>query len=133
MKTLFKLSLAALLAVAITGMPVHAQSTNAPEKKAKHASEASKRTTMPFHGKLKAVDNTAKTISVGEMTIAVTSETKITKDGKPATLGDGVVGEEVSGAYKKGEDGKLTGVSVRFGPKPAKPEVTEKKQKEEKK
>lgn len=132
MKTLSKLSLAALLAVALTGMPVHAQSTNAPEKKVKHTSEAQKRTTMPFHGKLKAVDNTAKTISVGEMTIAVTSETKLSKEGKPATLADGIVGEEVSGAYKKAEDGKLTGVTIRFGAKPAKPEVGEKKQKEEK-
>lgn len=134
-KSMLKLSLAALLAVTVVGTPVcvRAQSTNAPEKKAKHTSEASKHSTLPFHGKLKAVDNTAKTISVGEQTLEITSETKIMKGGKPATLTDGVIGDEVSGAYKKSEDGKLTAVSVRFGPKPEKAGAGEKKQKEEKK
>ena len=131
MKSLSKLSLATVLALAITGMSVHAQNTNAPEKKAKHT-ETARQGIVPFHGKLKAVDNTAKAISVGEMTISITSDTKIVKAGKPATLADGVVGEDVGGAYKKSQDGKLTAISIRFGAKPEKTEG-EKKQKEEKK
>jgi hypothetical protein len=129
-KSILKLSLAGLLAAAVIGMPVQlrAQTTNAPEKKAKHSETGAKRSTIPFHGKLKAVDHTAKTISVGETTIQVTSETKITKAGKPATLADGVVGEDVSGAYKKSEEGKVTALSVRFGPKPEKSEAGEKKE-----
>lgn len=114
-KSIVKLSLFGLLAVALTGMPVkiQAQNTNAPaaEKKSRKSG------VTPFHGKLKTVDATAKTISVGETTIQITSETKIAKAGKPATLADGVVGEDVGGAYKKSEDGKLNAVSVRFGPK----------------
>ena len=41
--------------------------------------------------------------------------TKITKDGKPAALSDGVVGERVSGSYKKTADGKLDAVTIYFG------------------
>ena len=112
-----KVGLLGLLAMAVVTMPVqsHAQ-TNAPAAEKK----AGKRST-PFHGKLKAVDTKAKTISVGEQTIQVTSETKIFKAGKPATLADGVVGEDVSGSYRKGDDGKLTAGMVRFGPRPEKP------------
>jgi hypothetical protein len=56
---------------------------------------------------------------VGKRTFQITSETKIKKGGKPATLDDGVVGEDVGGYYHNGEDGKLNAVSVRFGPKPS--------------
>jgi hypothetical protein len=71
----------------------------------------------PFHGKLVAMDKVAKTITVGKRTFNITSETKIKKAGKPATLDDGVVGEEVSGYVKPREDGKLAATTVNFGPK----------------
>lgn len=71
----------------------------------------------PFHGKLVAVDKTAKTISVGKRTFQITSDSKITKGGKPAQLADGVVGEEVSGYVKPTETGKLVATTVHFGPK----------------
>ena len=57
------------------------------------------------------------TFTVGTLTLQVTSDTLITKDGKSATLADGVVGEQVSGAYKKTDDGKLNATSVHFGAK----------------
>jgi hypothetical protein len=44
------------------------------------------------------------------------------KDGKPATLEDGVVGEPVGGSYAESADGKMVAKMVRFGaakPKPA--------------
>jgi hypothetical protein len=79
----------------------------------------------PFHGKLAAVDKVAKTITVGKRTFQITSETRIKKAGKPATMDDGVVGETVSGYVKPASDGKLAATTVNFGPKPA-PQESEK-------
>ena len=95
---------------------VQAQDNQQPAVEKKDSKEK-KSGVLPFHGKLKSVDNTAKTIMVGELTLRITSDTKITKEGKPATLEDGVVGEEVGGAYKKTEDGKLNSTVVHFGPR----------------
>lgn len=72
---------------------------------------------IPFHGKVTAVDANGMTLTVGTLTLQVASTTKISKDGKPAKLSDGVVGESVRGAYKKSEDGKLNAVTVHFGAK----------------
>jgi hypothetical protein len=119
-KSILKLSLAGLLAVAVVEAPLQlcAQTnTNAP------AATTGKKTTLPFRGKLSAVDKTAKTITVGERTFQITSDTKIFKAGKPATLEDGVVGEDMSGSYRKADDGKLTAVTVRFGPREGKGET----------
>ena len=71
----------------------------------------------PFHGKLLGLDKNAKTIMVGKRTFQITSETKIKKAGKPATLADGVLGEPVSGYVKPAAEGKWIAVSVNFGPK----------------
>src|SRR5258706_13969470 len=111
-KSILKLSLLGLVIAAVVGEPLQVRAqTNAaaPEKK--------QRATLPFRGKLKAVDNTAKTISVGERTFRITSDSKIFKGDKPATLADAVVGEDVGGPYKKTEDGKLDVLMVHFGPK----------------
>ena len=72
---------------------------------------------LPFHGKLTAVDTNAMTLTIGKLTLQVTSGTKISKDGKSAALSDGVVGEPVRGAYTKGVNGKLDAVTVHFGAK----------------
>jgi hypothetical protein len=113
-----------LLAAAIAGMPLQllAQSTNKPAatKKStavKKDSAANNKSAHPFHGNLAAVDKAAKTIKLGKSVYQVTSETKITKDGKPATLDDGVVGEPVSGYAKPTDDGKMAATTVRFGAK----------------
>ena len=124
-KSILKLGTVGLLLLGVMGLPAHvrAQTTNkAPtEKKApsdtKPASTSEKKASAgPFHGKLAAVDQVAKTITVGKRTFQITSETKLKKAGKPATLEDGVVGEEVSG-YIKPADGKLMATTVNFGPK----------------
>jgi hypothetical protein len=57
------------------------------------------------------------TLSVGDLTLQVTSETIITKDGKPAQLADGVAGQPVTGTYKKSDDGKMDAETVHFGAK----------------
>jgi len=126
MKKFILSGLAGLLAMAIAGAPaaLHAQaSTNAApvEKKADKKPTAEKKTntqkSLPFRGKVKAIDNNAKTLSVGNETFQITSETKITKLGKPATLSDGAEGDQVAGSYHKEADGKLNATMVRFGPK----------------
>jgi hypothetical protein len=127
-KSILKLSLLGWLTVALTTLPTSTQAkdTNAParEKKTTKESASPKSSKMPFHGKLKALDKVAKTLSVGEQTLHITAATIITRGDKPATLEDGVVGEVVSGSYLKGEDGKLTVNKLRFGPKPGTPVKT---------
>jgi hypothetical protein len=83
---------------------------------------------LPFRGKITAVDKQAKTVKVGERTFQITADTKIAKVGKPATLDDATVGEEVGGSYREGADKKLNLVSLRIGPRPdAQPKPEEKK------
>jgi len=85
--------------------------TNAPVKRHR------KHDSLVFGGTLSAIDTNAMTLTVGERTFEITSDTKITKAGQPAVLADGVVGGKVSGAYKKSEDGKLTATTIHFGDK----------------
>jgi hypothetical protein len=112
-----------------------AQSTNqtkSGEKKPAEKKEATakKPAAHPFHGKLIAIDKTAKTISIGKSVYYVTSETRVQKAGKPATLEDGVAGEQVGGYAKPGVDGKMIAATVNFGPKAdAKPAEKKKKAK----
>jgi hypothetical protein len=87
------------------------QITNAPVKKHK------KHDRTTFSGKLTAVDTNAMTLTVGERTFEITSETIITKAGEPATLSDGATGETANVAFKKSTDGKLTATSIHFGAK----------------
>lgn len=112
---LFSLVMAALIAAP----SIHAQDSK-PDKKVK-AAEAEKagkkQGVVPMHGKVAAVDAAAGTITVGKMTINITSATKIHKGGKPATISDINVGDRVAGAYKKDESGKLNATMIRVGEK----------------
>ena len=74
---------------------------------------------VPFHGKIAAVDMSTKVVTVGERKFHVLPATRMIKAGKPATLADATVGEEVGGAYREAEGGKLELVSLRIGPKTA--------------
>jgi hypothetical protein len=123
--TILKISLLNLLAAAIIALPAVTRAQDAttpnapaaPEQKSEAPAKHKKHDTMPFHGKISAVDDKAMTLKVGERTFEITKDTKITKDGKPATLADGVVGETVGGAYKKDAEGKLIATSIHFGGK----------------
>jgi hypothetical protein len=111
-----KLTLFSLVAAALVALPTVSRadnSTNAPAA----AAPAPKKNGAPFHGKVASVDATATTFTVGSLTIAVTSETKITKAGQPATFADITVGELVGGAYKKDAAGKLNATTIRIGGK----------------
>jgi hypothetical protein len=118
-KNLAKISLLTLIAAAIIAVPVatpaqdagtNAPAADAPVKKAKKAKNS-----LVFRGAASAVDTNAMTLTVGQRTFDVTADTKITKDGQPAVLGDINVGEMVGGAYKKGTDGKLSATTIRIG------------------
>jgi len=142
--TILKTALLGITAVAIALSPMagRAQETKkeAPaekpekEKKEAPAGEKSQRAT-PFRGKIDAIDKTAKTVKVGERVFQINSETRIMKAGKPATLDDAAVGEEVGGTYRKGENGALNASSLRIGPRPegsGEKSAKEKKTKKEK-
>ena len=108
MKKYIKSILFSIVAAAVMAIPAtsHAQdSTNAPA--------ASKK--LPIHGKAAAVDTAGMTLTIGTTVINITSETKITKDGKPATLSDIKEGDAVSASYQKGENGKNDALKVNDG------------------
>ncbi len=130
MKSLTKICLTSLTVAAIGLMPIalRAEPTNkAATKAAAESKETAKKPVAgPFHGKLAALDKSLKTITVGKRTFQVTSETQIKKAGKPATLEDGIVGEEVSGYVKPDESGKLIATKVNFGPKAANADFSKK-------
>ena len=115
-KFILRAGLAGLLAFALIGTPLalRAQTNAVARKPLKKSTNG-----IPFHGKLKAIDNSAKTISVGNETIQITSETKITKSAKPATLAEATAGDDVAGSYRKDADGKWMATSLRIGPRPA--------------
>ncbi len=118
-KDISRITLLGLLTAALVALPApaHAQNTNAPAGSDQTESGKPKKHGVPFRGKVAAVDAKAMTLTVGTMVIHVTAETKVTKDGQPATLADGVVGEPVGGAYMKADDGKLNATVVHFGAK----------------
>ena len=118
MKTLGKMALVGLLAIAVAGMTATLNAQDKPPAEKKDAAAAKpKRDTQPFKGKITATDKTAQTITVGKQTFNVASTTRFMKGGKPATFDDAKVGEEVGGQAKKDGD-KLNLVSLRIGPKP---------------
>lgn len=115
--SVIKLSLLGLLTAAILGTPlqVHAQNVNA--VKVEKQKTKRKVRSLPLHGKLKKLDLTAKTLTIGRQLIQITPDTKFTRAGEPAKLKDGVIGEETMVLYTKTLDGKKQAVKVRFGPK----------------
>ena len=119
-RSIIKLSVLSLLTGALVAMPAQSYSQeNSNPSVEKKESKPGRSGVTPFHGKLKAVDKDAGTISVGQHTYQITSDTIIFKSDQPGTLEDAVVGENVGGAYRKADDGRLLVTKVTFGPKPA--------------
>jgi hypothetical protein len=120
-KSIVKFTLLGLVAIAVTGTPIvlHAQVTNAATATNKPPANPSGR--LPFRGKVKAIDNTAMTITVETRTFQINSQTIITKDGKPATLSDVSVGDNVTCMVKREKSGKFSAVKLNFGIPAAKP------------
>jgi hypothetical protein len=122
-KHIVKIATLSLLAAAVIAVPALSRAadatTNTPGSSGQTVTPKPGRNVIPFHGKITAVDANAMTLTVGNLALQITSDTKISKDGKPAKLSDAVVGEQVRGAYRKSEGGKLNAVTVRLGVKNA--------------
>jgi hypothetical protein len=121
MKNILKIS---LFAAAIVAAPALSRAQDATTTtpavtpaQSTPAAPAKSKKGLVFKGTVSAVDTNAMTLTVETRTFVVTSDTKIIKDGKPATLGDAVVGEPVSGTYKKADDGTLNATTIHFGAK----------------
>ena len=74
-----------------------------------------KQQTSTINGKVSAVTDAAVTIvdsAQAEHTVAVTSETKVTKSGKDATLADVKANDAVTVEARKGEDGTWTALKI---------------------
>lgn len=120
MKNTVKIALVSLIAAGIAApilLRADDTSTNATQTAAPDTTPATphKHHGAPFHGKLDDVDTNAMTLTVGSRTFQITSKTKITKDGQPAILMDGVIGQPVSGYYHTNDDGDLVATSIHFG------------------
>lgn len=113
MNKLFTLLVTALTIAAVN--PTFAADAKPGEKK-----ETAVRA-LPFRGKIAAVDKQANTIKVGERTFQIAPDTRIMKAGKPATITEANVGEDVGGSFREGADKKLNLVSLRIGAKPESP------------
>lgn len=116
-KYIAQITAVSLLAAGMTVLPVAARSQGANTNVPPNQTMTPKGHAIPFHGKVAAVDAKAMTLTVGSRTFQITSDTRISMDGQPATLSDGVAGEPVRGTYKKAEAGKLEALSVQFGAK----------------
>lgn len=129
-----KITVLGFTALALAALPLRAANEVAKPDKAKQPAPAGEKPAnpnraIPFNGKLTA--KTDASITLGERTFQVDAQTKIMKDGKAATLADGVVGEPVGGQYLN-QDGKLIAKSIRFGAKPEKAPKAETTEKAEK-
>ncbi len=116
-----RIALLALLGAAVAGVPSRAlaqANTNKPAASKKEPAKTTKKQgTFPFRGVVAEVDKNGKVVTVGTLKIEITSETKLNKDGKPAVLDDVAAGDQVTGSYRRAEDGKLTGITINVGPK----------------
>ena len=117
------------LLVAGLGLPLPLLSadgagTNAPSNAKPPAAQPRKHVSLPFHGRLTAVDAKALTFTVDTLVLQITTSTVITREGRSATLADGVVGEQVTGVYKKTSDDKLIASSLHFGGKTEAPKAS---------
>lgn len=115
MKKLFSI---ALLGAFTAYLPMALLAADKPDEAPPAKTEKKARST-PFNGKVSAVDKAAKTVTLeGKEKVRVfqiTSETKIHKDKKPATLDDVMVGDRVGGAYRETSEGKMELVTLNTG------------------
>jgi hypothetical protein len=97
------------------------------------AAKTEKKRQVPFRGKVSTVDKVAKTIALEgkekQRVFQITSETKITRDGKPAVFDNVAAGESVGGLARENAAGKLEVVTLNVGAKSAKAKSDEEKEK----
>lgn len=111
-----RITLISLITASIFALPALSRAQDVDTNSAAATTPAKHKHGAPFHGTLGALDTNAMTLTVGSRTFQITSETIITRDGKPAILADGVVGKSVSGYYKPSDDGTtLNASTVHYG------------------
>ena len=91
---------------------------------------------LPFHGKISAVDQKAKTFTIAgrekSRVFKITDKSALTKAGAAATMKDVVANEEVRGSYWKMADGTLEAKTVKLGPKTDAEKAADEKHKKKK-
>lgn len=125
MKTKFYLAGGVCAASLALSMPVNAQFSPAttptpagtPQAATSPATKPAAVRPAPFRGTVTAVDQTAKTFTIGKQTFKVTDTTIITKSGNPATMADIVQNEKARGTALKQADGTMEAKTVKIGPK----------------
>ena len=103
------ITLSAIVATALIAAPlaINAQDAATTNSPSVTTPTPAKKHGLSVHGKVTAVDATAQTITVKDLTLNVTSTTKIVKDGSPATLDDIKVDDAVSKQHTE-ETAKFT-------------------------
>jgi hypothetical protein len=123
-KSITKLSLVILTAAAFAAFPAGAQT----DATTTNTAPAAPRRAPGFAGTISAIDATGMTLTLkgraGDVTVKVTSDTKITKDKEPAVFGDAKEGLRVSGSGKKQEDGSWVATTLRISTKVRRPTAT---------
>ena len=117
----------ALAAAALMAAPAVVRAEDKPAMPGAAESGTPKAKKLPFHGNVTAVDTTGMTVTLANQKFHVTSDTKIMKEGKPATLADITVGEKITGQYTKDDAGKLDATVIHIGGKGDKGETNKKK------
>jgi Cu/Ag efflux protein CusF len=109
---------ASLVAACLAAAPVALRAAEQPADKPAETQKAPKAKTRPYKGTIKAFDKTAMSFTLeGEKgdTICITSQTRVFKDGQPATTDAIVAGEQVRGSARQTAEGKWEAVSVYLG------------------
>ena len=116
---LAKITSFGLVAIALTLAPAITRAQDATNAPAPAQSTPKKHGGLPFHGKVSAVDTAKETLTVGKLTLSITSLTKITNatNGAPAILDDISVGENISGSYLTDDSGQLNAKTIHIGSK----------------
>ena len=111
-----------VLALALLTPTLSSRAADQPVEKAAEGKKDAKAKFRPFHGKIKEADKQAKSIVLeGEkaQTFQITTETRISKEGKPATFDELTAGETVGGRAQE-NDGKWDAVTINIGKPPVK-------------
>lgn len=119
-KNIVKITVSALFAAALFATPLLSRAEEAAVKAPaadQTAPAKAKKKGTSFLGSLVAVDATAMTLTVSNLTMHVTSDTIIKTGSKQAKLSDAVVGQPTSGTYEKSADGKLTALTLHLNTK----------------
>ena len=107
--------------MAFAALPAKAQS----DSTTTNTAPAPRMRAPTFSGTIKAVDATGMILTLkgrtGDVTVKVTSDTKVTKDREPAVFADAKEGLRASGSGKKQDDGSWIATTLRISTRPQRP------------